>query len=195
MGEKISKRELILTAARDIFFEKGYHNATSEEIAKCAGVAKGTLYQYFSSKQEIFVEMHRQYIQNYVERLKDCIDFDNTIAENLRLILQFHIQHTQPMMQYAVRIIPELLTVEDHMQSHDIMHTAKTQMSSILEQLIDLGQQRGELKLVNKQLTIYSITGAFLGLGHVIATGSFTEAEATQMGEELLQSILYGIAQ
>lgn len=50
MGAKNNKRELILTAALDIFLEKGYHNSTSEEIAKRAGVAKGTLYQYFSSK-------------------------------------------------------------------------------------------------------------------------------------------------
>ena len=49
-GEKQNKRELILAAAQEIFFAKGYYNTTSEEIAKRAGVGKGTLYQYFDSK-------------------------------------------------------------------------------------------------------------------------------------------------
>lgn len=54
MGAKNNKRELILTAALDIFLEKGYHNSTSEEIAKRAGVAKGTLYQYFPVNKKFF---------------------------------------------------------------------------------------------------------------------------------------------
>ena len=59
MGEKTNKRELILAAAQEVFFEKGYHSATSEEIAKRAGIGKGTIYQYFDSKLEIFLEMLR----------------------------------------------------------------------------------------------------------------------------------------
>lgn len=195
MGEKNNKRELILSAARDIFFEKGYHNATSEEIAKQAGVAKGTLYQYFGSKQEIFFEMHRQCLQSYSDEIRSCIDFEHSFAENMRQILQFHLEHIQPLMQYAVRIIPELLTVDDKQQGMDIMHTAKTQMTTMLEKLIEIGQQRGELRNVDKQLAIYSITGAFLGLGHVVAHGNFSETEKLQMTDELLQNILHGIAQ
>ena len=53
MVEKANKRELILAAARETFGEKGYHNTTSEEIAKKAGVGKGTIYQYFDSKHDI----------------------------------------------------------------------------------------------------------------------------------------------
>ena len=55
MGEKLDKRAMILTAAHEVFFEKGYHNATSEEIAKRAGVGKGTLYQYFDSLSLIHI--------------------------------------------------------------------------------------------------------------------------------------------
>lgn len=195
MGEKNNKRELILAAARDIFFEKGYHNATSEEIARQAGVAKGTLYQYFSSKQEIFLEMHRQYMKLYSDQLKACVDFDKSFEENMRQILQFHLRHIQLIMQYVVRIIPDLLAVENQQQSQDIMHEIKQQMDHFLERLIDTGQQRGELKNMNKQLVTYSITGAFMGLGHVVAHGDFSEEEKLQMSEELLQNIMHGIAQ
>lgn len=84
MGAKNNKRELILTAALVIFLEKGYHNSTSEEIAKRAGVAKGTLYQYFSSKQEIFLEMHQLYAEQYIEKINNCIDMDYSFEDNLQ---------------------------------------------------------------------------------------------------------------
>ena len=86
MGEKLDKRAMILTAAHEVFFEKGYHSATSEEIAKRAGVGKGTLYQYFDSKLDIFMEMHRQVIDAYCDKLLDLIQEENSFEENLRQI-------------------------------------------------------------------------------------------------------------
>jgi AcrR family transcriptional regulator len=49
------RTEAILDAAFLVFSEKGYHNATVDDIAQQAGVSKGTCYQYFSGKEEIFV--------------------------------------------------------------------------------------------------------------------------------------------
>ncbi|MFA9423591.1 MAG: TetR/AcrR family transcriptional regulator, partial [Sedimentibacter sp.] len=50
------KRKDILLVARALFKKKGFHNTKMEEIALNAGVGKGTLYEYFTSKQEIFDE-------------------------------------------------------------------------------------------------------------------------------------------
>ncbi|MCD4651056.1 MAG: TetR/AcrR family transcriptional regulator [Candidatus Cloacimonetes bacterium] len=51
--EKKKKINAIISAAEKIFFEKGFHRATIEEIAALAGMAKGTIYNYFSSKSEL----------------------------------------------------------------------------------------------------------------------------------------------
>jgi AcrR family transcriptional regulator len=48
------KREAVLRAAMEIFAERGYQGATVEEIARRAGVAKGTPYLYFSDKADLF---------------------------------------------------------------------------------------------------------------------------------------------
>ncbi|MDW5299005.1 MAG: TetR/AcrR family transcriptional regulator [Sedimentibacter sp.] len=56
MAENNQKRKDILISARALFKEKGFHNTKMEEIALKAGVGKGTLYEYFTSKQEIFDE-------------------------------------------------------------------------------------------------------------------------------------------
>lgn len=47
---KLSKRDMILAAAIRVFSQKGYHHTRMEEIAIEAGIGKGTIYEYFSSK-------------------------------------------------------------------------------------------------------------------------------------------------
>jgi AcrR family transcriptional regulator len=49
------RTDAILDAAYGVFSTKGYHNATVDDIAQQAGVSKGTCYQYFSGKEEIFL--------------------------------------------------------------------------------------------------------------------------------------------
>lgn len=51
------KREALLRAARDVLVEQGYHQAKIDEIARRAGVAKGTYYLYFHDKRAIFAEL------------------------------------------------------------------------------------------------------------------------------------------
>jgi AcrR family transcriptional regulator len=52
--EKLARQQDIMAAARELFLSKGYHETTLEEIARQAEFGKGTLYNYFSSKEELF---------------------------------------------------------------------------------------------------------------------------------------------
>ncbi len=52
--EKNTHQKEILVAARELFLQKGYHHTTLEEIAQHAQFGKGTIYNYFNSKEELF---------------------------------------------------------------------------------------------------------------------------------------------
>ena len=51
----VARRTQILEAAEVVFAAKGYHGATTREIAQAADVSEGTLYNYFASKRDLFV--------------------------------------------------------------------------------------------------------------------------------------------
>lgn len=53
---KEDRRKQILEAATKVFVEKGYNGSTTAEIAKAADISEVTLFRYFSSKKEIFLE-------------------------------------------------------------------------------------------------------------------------------------------
>jgi TetR/AcrR family transcriptional regulator len=55
--EKVQRRQEILAAARDEFFERGFHQPTVDDVAARAEVSKGTIYLYFVSKEEILAHL------------------------------------------------------------------------------------------------------------------------------------------
>jgi len=55
--EKDQRRSAILNAARKLFFEKGFRYVTVENIARKAELSKGSIYLYFSSKEEIYTQI------------------------------------------------------------------------------------------------------------------------------------------
>ena len=71
----MDKKETIINAARETFAAKGYHGACMDEIAESAGVAKGTLYLYFTNKEELFATV----IMRLLAKTEEWVE----IAENL----------------------------------------------------------------------------------------------------------------
>lgn len=78
----------ILAAARKVFAEKGFREATLDQIATEAGIAKGTLYLYFESKEEIFWAAVRERLLELQERLKEVVARPGTARERIREVLR-----------------------------------------------------------------------------------------------------------
>ncbi len=60
--ERLARQQDILTAARELFLRQGYHETTLEEIARHAEFGKGTIYNYFDSKEDLFLAIFDQLI-------------------------------------------------------------------------------------------------------------------------------------
>lgn len=192
--EKPSKKELILDAAREIFAEKGYHTATSEEIAKRAGVGKGTIYQYFESKQEIFTEMHMRYLSEYSDSVTALIDENSSFADNMRRLVDYHIDHMQELSRYGMRMMSEInpATIsceEGHMLAEDFKRMLNIQQYTIIE----IAKQRNEIADVDAELVISCLVGMFIGVSHMIGPAQLNEEQKTALKEQLLQMVLNGL--
>jgi AcrR family transcriptional regulator len=80
-----TKRESILAAASDVFLEAGFEGASMAEIATRIGGSKGTLYGYFSSKEELFVAVIHEEASKQFEPVFAAL---NKEADNLAKTLQ-----------------------------------------------------------------------------------------------------------
>lgn len=68
--ERETRRELIISAARTVFGEKTYDRVSMSEIAKAAGIAKSSIYTYFSSQEALFVEIAVRDTHRFIENLE-----------------------------------------------------------------------------------------------------------------------------
>jgi AcrR family transcriptional regulator len=72
--EKQDRKEAILTAAREVFFEQGIRRATVDAVAERAEVAKGTVYLYFESKETILAHLLLEGLDGLGQRLEAAYD-------------------------------------------------------------------------------------------------------------------------
>jgi AcrR family transcriptional regulator len=72
--ERLERRNEILAAAEKLFSERPDGLASMDELAAAAGVAKGTLYLYFPSKEEVLVELHERYMNEFFDRLHAALE-------------------------------------------------------------------------------------------------------------------------
>ena len=90
-NQSADKRKRILQAAVRAFSEKGYAKATIAEIARRAGVAEGTVYEYFKNKEDILLSIPEEHFREHIEQLKQTFSSNNP-KKKLWLFMQNYFQ-------------------------------------------------------------------------------------------------------
>jgi len=80
---KAARREEILGAARRVFAERGFRGTTIADIAEEAKIALGTIYLYFSSKEDVFAALNQRFNEVIVSATRD-VPPGRTVAETTR---------------------------------------------------------------------------------------------------------------
>src|SRR5215510_15086011 len=82
------RRSELLIAARAVFGKKGFHEASIDEIAEMAEVAKGTVYLYYKSKKDLYMEALKFGVESLNQQLKARADGAETCEQTLRLLTE-----------------------------------------------------------------------------------------------------------
>jgi len=87
---KAMVREEILLAARRLFSEKGLYESRVEEITDRADIGKGTLYRYFTSKEELILEVAARGFEELGARMTGSCSSARSVAETVAAIVEAH---------------------------------------------------------------------------------------------------------
>jgi TetR/AcrR family fatty acid metabolism transcriptional regulator len=85
------KREAILRAAIDVFADRGYFNAQVADVARAAGVAAGTVYLYFRSKDDLLVSIFERTMREALARVREAVADTTDPRERLRRFARLHL--------------------------------------------------------------------------------------------------------
>jgi TetR/AcrR family fatty acid metabolism transcriptional regulator len=100
------KPQQIIEAAVRVFARKGYYNSRVSDIAREAGIAAGTIYLYFRTKDDILVTLFRDKMAQFVGSLRKAIaDEPDAVAKLSRLIrLHFEMLEEDPELAEVVQV-------------------------------------------------------------------------------------------
>src|SRR5436309_12914212 len=96
------KRERILDAAVRVFAEKGFYNAKVSDVARLAGVADGTIYLYFKSKDDLLISLFEDRMERINAQVREAIASAKGAPERLRRLCQLHqalVESNRPMAE------------------------------------------------------------------------------------------------
>lgn len=98
--EQEARRELILATAKAVFAERGFLNATVEEIAVRSELAVGTLYRYFQSKEEIYVSLLCEAMELFRQHIEALQSSGAPPDEQLRTVWRFFYDFYRQQPEY-----------------------------------------------------------------------------------------------
>src|SRR6266704_3908068 len=104
-----ARRTQILDAAITVFSEKGFHRATIKEIARVAGIADGTIYTYFASKDEILLAVLDRLNETTERKQQFVLGSEQDLKAFFRAYLQQRMALLWPNAEVFRAVLPELL--------------------------------------------------------------------------------------
>ncbi|MCF7885027.1 MAG: TetR/AcrR family transcriptional regulator [Candidatus Marinimicrobia bacterium] len=87
MNNNHNKKDKILEAAIQVFAQHGYERGTVSEIANAAGIAKGSFYHYFSSKEEIIYDLFDLFFEQFIMNWEQIIDKNISPVRKIKLLI------------------------------------------------------------------------------------------------------------
>lgn len=196
---KDARPQELLDAALQLFVEKGFAATRSEEIAGRAGVAKGTLYRYYPSKEELFKAMVRENLSVHIaESAAQAAQHDGPIAGLLAQMMQAwwtKVGHGRAgvvckLMMVEARNFPEL--------ARFYVDEVITPSQRLVGGLIERGICSGEFRAVPVEATVHLLIAPMLHMMlHEHSFGDNQSCSQTMSAEELLDAqmslLLHGL--
>ena len=143
------KRLRLVEAACAVFAEKGYASTRVAEIAERAGVGKGTVYEYFSSKEELLFAVFETINADISSRMNDALASGETTEEQLHNVLRLGAE----VISEQVDLQPVILDFWAASRGKDIEETYRravvasyTFFRNLISNFIREGQNKGEFR-------------------------------------------------
>jgi AcrR family transcriptional regulator len=148
-SDRANKRDQLIASAAQVFAQRGYNQATMDQIAQAAGTAKGTLYLYFEDKESLFYATFEWLTEQTIAHSADAQRADLPTAERLQALAE----GTANMLAENREWFPLTLDVwsaAGSNQSKERFATALremyTQYRALIAGIVRDGQARGELR-------------------------------------------------
>jgi TetR/AcrR family fatty acid metabolism transcriptional regulator len=174
-----------------VFARQGFHQSTVSQIAREAGVADGTIYLYFKSKDDILVHFFSYKTKQAFERFRASLEGAGDSLNKLRNLIRLHLSEFQRDRNLAI-----VYQVETHQSSRLAEEQIKEMSKMYLDIVSDIVEQGQNEGLIRKDLYLGLVKRLIIGaVDEVINTWihSGGKYDLVSMAEPLVELFVRGI--
>ncbi len=189
--QKSNKRSDIVKAAIDVFSRKGYHNTRMEEIALVAGAGKGTIYEYFDGKLELFQEILSTGWQAFEENTALEKIESLPIEELLQGLIYSHLRFFEEHRQLTQVTFGDVGTIDRELiaWARQMRADKERRLQALIETAMVRQEIRDDLdarvisRLLCAIIPYFAVTGALDGKDH----------DSQALADQITSALLNGI--
>ncbi len=184
-----ARRNQILDAAASVFAEKGFHRATTKEIASAAGVSEGTIYNYFDNKADLLIGIMARLaeLQQLSGELTDGLQAD--VKDFFTAVLGQRISRIPQSQEMIQAVLPEVL-VNPELRERFYQQFV-LQLTTLLEQYVETRIKLGHIRPADVPLTVRTIQGMFVGLFVLRILGDETLLSRWEVLPQVVASLIF----
>ncbi|WP_187276646.1 TetR/AcrR family transcriptional regulator [Parahaliea maris] len=148
-GRNEERAENILRAATELFGEEGFHAVSTRKIAAAAGVSEGTLFNYFSSKNELISAILARIYEELTEKANGILRSHFATRERLQLLAENHIQVMSRDNALFMRLIQSYMNVDIRGYTEiagSVLHELNLSYAWVFDFAVREGMERGEVR-------------------------------------------------
>ena len=179
--QRAERAALILEAAARTFTDKGYHDAAIDEIAARAGIAKGTVYLHFASKEDLLAALVERHLVDFLTEIEQASAAPLPMRARLELILRdvytrMQERGNQMLLELSTRtgVTRKLLDERAGLQAH--VARATERIAALLEE----GRRADELDRAVPMAVMIATFSALVspsGYEQLLTSGQVTPAD------------------
>ncbi len=157
----LNKKEIVCQAAIEVIAREGFYNASIDKIASAAGVAVGTIYNYFENKNDILNYIFQRELEKRKSLFQELEKKELHPLEKLKLILELHFQEVKKnpdlfRVLLGEKTLPHLCHFKEKYEFEGMPH--------FIEKIIARGIADGYLRPCDEKIISFIIFGSLEGL-------------------------------
>jgi TetR/AcrR family fatty acid metabolism transcriptional regulator len=173
------KEDRILEAAVTVFSKEGFHNARMEAVAREAGVAVGTIYNYFQNKEDLLLAIFQAEFEERIHFYEELQKSSLSIPEQIRELLRGHFSSIQGRVELSQVLLRERFNWRGEIKEKAVQFYRG--MLERIERLIERGVELGWIRSCNPRIVALTL---FVIVETISASGLiYSEQEAKAMLE------------
>jgi AcrR family transcriptional regulator len=154
----------ILAAAAKVFARRGYHGASTQDIADVLGIRQASLYYYFDSKEGALEAVCADGVEDYVVRAQRVLRARQSAAEKVARLMSHHLAPMAERLDFTLVFLRERRFLPAPARKR--IRAVETRYERIIQRIIEQGMRAGEFR---RDLDPRMATLALLGLANSAA--------------------------